>query len=161
MRVKAHTVLSRWLLQHDAARIPFRRRGKVAVKIEELTSRLDPLVRERSKDIKVRLKEKPLPFEWEFIAFSKDKKYVVSVRALIDESTQDKRLVKNSDILISCSCPFWVWQGPEFHAKTENYMFGVPRGTATEPDIRDPEKKKVLCKHALKVLETMKNYAIG
>ena len=62
------------------------------------------------------------------------------------------------EISLSCDCPFWRWNGPEFHAKSDNYMLGKPFGTASPPDIRDPERKHFLCKHAYAVLRRMDDY---
>lgn len=133
--------------------------GKQAAKIEDIFKGLDPDVVEKSKDITVRLKSHPLPIDWDFIAFSGDKKYEVSVRALTDQDPNAK-LVKFADVLVSCTCPFWQWQGPEYHAKQREYLFGDPRGTASKPVIKDPENHKYLCKHAYKVLDAMKLYII-
>ncbi len=63
-------------------------------------------------------------------------------------------------VKVSCSCPFWQWQGPEFHAKQGDYLFGRPRGLATKPDVKDPGGKHGACKHVLAVLSfvTDKNW---
>lgn len=161
MRTLSHRVLSRWRLRHDPVRVirPFSQ-GRCAAKIDEILEGLDAGVIERSKDIQVRLEAHPLPMDWEFVAFSGDKEYAVSVRALLDDDNPEKRLVSNADLLISCSCPYWQWQGPEYHASQKGYLFWRPRGTASVPDIRDPGRQNFVCKHAYKVLETMRNYVI-
>jgi hypothetical protein len=61
-------------------------------------------------------------------------------------------------VAMSCTCPFWKWNGPEFHAKTNNYMLGQPHGTATPPDVRDPDREYFLCKHAYAVLARLDNF---
>ena len=61
-----------------------------------------------------------------------------------------KALAK-SHVRVSCSCPFWQWQGPEHYAQAEDYLYGTPRGTASRPDIKDPEGKHKACKHILAV----------
>jgi hypothetical protein len=60
--------------------------------------------------------------------------------------------IEDPDVLVSCSCPFWQYQGPEYYAKKENYLNGDPRGLATKPDQTDPEGDNFLCKHAYKAL---------
>lgn len=51
-----------------------------------------------------------------------------------------------------CSCPFWVFGGPEYHAAKGGYLLGVPRGAATPPQVRDPSGVNLLCKHVLAAL---------
>jgi len=65
-------------------------------------------------------------------------------------------------VKVSCSCPFWQWQGPEFHAKQGDYLYGKPRGLATKPDVKDPGGKHGACKHVLAVLSfvTDKNWQV-
>jgi len=56
------------------------------------------------------------------------------------------------DIRLSCSCDFWVYQGPEYHARQGGYLLGSPRGTAAAPRVRDPQGRHLVCKHAAAVL---------
>lgn len=60
--------------------------------------------------------------------------------------------VAKMDVLVSCSCPFWQWQGPEHWAKAGGYLFGRPRGTASEPVQMDPVGEHRACHHVLSVL---------
>lgn len=53
----------------------------------------------------------------------------------------------------SCSCPFWVFGGPEYHARQGGYLLGDPRGPATPPNVRDPQGQNLLCKHVLAALQ--------
>lgn len=161
MRELVHNVIARWRLYTCPFIVNLPHRIKSAAKISELFQGIDDGVSKRSGDVTVRLKKHPLPFEWEFMATSGKDKYTVSVRAYLDMANPDRKLVKNADILLSCSCPYWRWQGPEYHAKKGGYLYGPARGTASTPDIRDPERDNYLCKHAVKVLETMRNYTIG
>jgi len=62
------------------------------------------------------------------------------------------------NIALTCDCPFWRWNGPEYHAKTEDYMLGQPQGTAAPPDIRDPDRVYYLCKHAYSVLVRLDDF---
>lgn len=61
-------------------------------------------------------------------------------------------------IAMNCSCPFWRWNGPEFHARTNMYLLGQTRGTASPPDVRDPDRIYWLCKHTYAVLSRFDNY---
>lgn len=55
-------------------------------------------------------------------------------------------------VRVSCSCPFWQWQGPEHWAKQGDYLFGKPVGTASKPDAKDPNGQHRACKHVLAVM---------
>jgi SWIM zinc finger len=61
-------------------------------------------------------------------------------------------------VALSCNCPFWRYNGPEFHAANNSYMLGQPFGTAAPPDIRDPDRKYFLCKHAYSVLKRFDDF---
>lgn len=52
----------------------------------------------------------------------------------------------------SCSCPFWVFGGPEYHAVQGGYLLGTPRGVVAAPLVRDPNGVNLLCKHVLAAL---------
>jgi hypothetical protein len=62
------------------------------------------------------------------------------------------------EITMTCDCPFWRWGGPEYHAKVQKFLFGKPRGTAESPNVRDPDRKYWLCKHAYSVLRHLKHH---
>ena len=55
-------------------------------------------------------------------------------------------------VRVSCSCPFWQWQGPEHWAKQGDYLYGKPVGTASKPDAKDPSGQHRACKHVLAVM---------
>jgi len=60
------------------------------------------------------------------------------------------------DVKVKCNCPFFIYNGPEYQAKTDNYLLGNPGGTATPPDIRDPNRAFYICKHIASVFELIK-----
>jgi len=62
------------------------------------------------------------------------------------------------EIALSCSCPFWRWNGPEYHAKHHDYQLGEPRGTASIPRVRDPKGQYWLCKHAYSVIKRLDHF---
>jgi len=64
------------------------------------------------------------------------------------------------DLELSCSCKAWQWLGPEFHARTDDYQLGKQVGTASTPDIRDPERDNRVCKHVAAALSMTKNWAL-
>ena len=63
------------------------------------------------------------------------------------------KAVAKAHVRVSCSCPFWQWQGPEHWAKQGDYLYGKPVGTASRPDAKDPSGQHRACKHVLAVLD--------
>lgn len=66
------------------------------------------------------------------------------------------------DFHVACSCPAWRWQGPEFHSTTKDYQDPKTRlqGTASPPDIRDPNRVNKVCKHVAAVLGFTRDWTI-
>lgn len=67
------------------------------------------------------------------------------------------KVSKRTDIYMSCSCPFWTYQGPEHWAKVGGYLLGSPKGTATSPKEKDPKHQHGLCKHSMAVVSFVLN----
>lgn len=164
----AHNVMAQWRLscRPCVVSLAFNRRNSKT--IDEILSGLDSDVEDRAEGsggMDMKLKDKPLPFEWEYSVTTGGPRYTVIVRALAKEEQIDEEAhVRDMDVKVSCSCPYWRWQGPEYHAKKEDYLKGGPRGTASTPDIRDPERDNYACKHVAYVLEIMKRsptYTVG
>lgn len=61
-------------------------------------------------------------------------------------------------VAMNCDCNFWRWNGPEYHAVQQGFMLGDPRGTASPPNVRDPDRKYWLCKHAYAVLTRLDDF---
>lgn len=64
------------------------------------------------------------------------------------------------DLELSCSCKAWQWLGPEFHARGDGYLLGKPQGTASPPDIRDPDRNHKVCKHVASALAVARAWTI-
>ena len=62
------------------------------------------------------------------------------------------------NVSLTCDCKFWQYGGPEFHAEQNAFMFGNPNGTASPPDIRDPDRQFWLCKHTYAVLKRIDSF---
>lgn len=62
------------------------------------------------------------------------------------------------NISLVCDCKFWQYNGPEYHAKSKSYLLGQPNGKASPPNVRDPERKHFLCKHAYAVISKMESF---
>ena len=83
--------------------------------------------------------------------------YVVRIKAIRKGNVTK---LSKMDLLVSCSCDFWRWQGPEHWAKVESYLYGKPRGTASTPDVKDPSGDHRLCKHAAACLRSVKGWEL-
>lgn len=132
-------------------------RSKIAARIADILTGVDPKVVERSQKITpklVRVDQKN--GIWTFRVPGQDQDhYTVKIKARRRGRTQD---LSKLDVEVSCSCDFWRWQGPEYHAVSEDYLYGKPRGTASTPDIRDPDRTHRACKHMVSVLDVAKGY---
>ena len=60
---------------------------------------------------------------------------------------------KGDDLRVSCTCKYWIYQGPQYHAKKNDYLYGTTKGTATKPKKKDPDGTHKICKHIYAVLE--------
>ena len=81
------------------------------------------------------------------------KTYTVRIKGLRKGNV--KALAK-MPVKVSCSCPYFRWQGPEHWAKTNGYLYGRPVGTASKPVIKDPKGKHWVCKHVYAILNAKK-----
>ena len=157
MKRIVHNVISKWRLENNPVFV-FSTRQKLALYPDDILSDLSGKVENRSRDVSTSLVNKMGPTEWVFEATGSSDIYTITVRSL---NEREGDLVGESDIQISCSCPFWRYQGPEYHAHTENYLYGSPEGTAEEPTTRDPEGNHLVCKHAAAVLVKVRDFVIG
>jgi hypothetical protein len=87
---------------------------------------------------------------WLFNVEGSKSPYRVRLKAQRQGNTRD---LQKLHVKVSCSCPFWQWQGPEHWAKQGDYLYGKPRGLATKPDVKDPNGQHRACKHVLAVLQ--------
>lgn len=63
--------------------------------------------------------------------------------------------IKNRDIKVSCTCRFWKWNGPDYHAWNEGYSERV-YSDLNEPVERDPMGQYAICKHVCAALKQFK-----
>jgi hypothetical protein len=128
---------------------PFVAIVRLALKSDELETHTPAKVRNKAEICNVK-----------FISFDKrNRVYTFSVGC----GKKSPHIVKASisdlnHVAITCDCPFWQWNGPEYHAKKNGYLLGEPRGTASPPDIRDPERKYWLCKHTYAVTTRLDSF---
>jgi hypothetical protein len=75
----------------------------------------------------------------------------------IRKNKRVKAVVK-MPVQVACSCDYFRWQGPEHWAKSNDYLYGRPVGTASRPVEKDPSGKHWACKHVLAVLDVAKKW---
>lgn len=126
--------------------------ARVAAKISEILNGLSPKVVSGAKSVTPRLKRAdPNNAMWTYsVPGSKGETYTVRVKGV---PKGNLRAVSKMDVLVSCSCPFFRYQGPEHWAKVGDYLYGKPVGTATKPDQKDPDGRNRVCKHVAAVFD--------
>jgi hypothetical protein len=125
---------------------------RVAAKLAEIVQGLDPGIRSRARGITPKLKRAdPKNVMYQFaVPGSKGESYTVRVKGV---PSKNIRTIGKMDLKLSCSCNFWQFQGPEHWARSDDYLYGKPRGTAARPDVKDPKGRNRVCKHVLAVLD--------
>lgn len=68
--------------------------------------------------------------------------HVVRIKALPGEEHQ----LRDREVAVTCSCPFWVYWGPDYNAAQGGFSEAI-RSNGAPPDIRDPSRQNLICKH--------------
>jgi hypothetical protein len=131
-----------------------------AAKIDKIMGNCGPRIVQRSNGIQFR-RTRILPKHGMMVyqvrgsvgGQSDGKTYTVRIKA--NRKGNVKALAK-MPIKVSCSCPYFRWQGPEHWAKTNGYLYGRPVGTASMPTIKDPKGQHWACKHVYAILKARK-----
>lgn len=92
---------------------------------------------------------------------SYDKKtrvFTFSVNCGNGAKTVQASLSDINEVALVCNCPFWQWNGPEHNAQSNDFLLGQPYGTASPPDVRDPNREYWLCKHSYAVLRKLDSF---
>jgi hypothetical protein len=133
---------------------------KTAALIPDIFKNCAPDIVEKSKGVQYSRKFlKPNGMSGWTTTGSKGETYEIRVKPIPkDKST--KAVVK-MPIQVSCTCPFFRWQGPEHWAKENSYLYGKPVGSASKPSKKDPAGNHWACKHVLAVLELVKKHKIA
>ena len=145
-----------------------RRRWRSAARPEEIVGATDSKVRQRSKQCKASLARSMRKYSvWLFRVQCQGGKgpYIVKVKAFPDPKKLRRRtktdvFVGESDVAVTCSCPFWRWNGPDYNAKQGEFLYQKPKSNQSAPDIRDPKRVYKVCKHAVVALEKAATYAV-
>jgi hypothetical protein len=127
---------------------------KQAATVKDILARVSPEIRAQARErVPQLLRTDTKNWIWHW----KSGNWEVKVQAF--EKGASKNL-KSLNLRVSCSCPFWQWQGPEHWAKQGGYLLGKPRGTASQPQERDPKHVHPVCKHVYAVLEKSRNFFV-
>jgi len=131
--------------RHSSISTPILLKLRLALKPEDLKSRIPDKIDRNSKKCDVSL-----------VSYDK-KSHVFSFSVDAGNGPKDVKasLSEIDEVALSCDCKFWRYNGPEFHASSNSFMLGQPYGTASPPNIRDPDRKYWLCKHAAAVLKRL------
>lgn len=135
-------------------------RRRTAATMDEIAGNTSPEIHGRARSVPVKLKRAdPKRGIWMFhAAGSKGRTYTVRVKALKQGAA---KYLDKLALQVSCDCNFFRWQGPEHWAKANSYLYGKPRGTATNPEIKDPKGKHWACKHILAAFQTARRYRLS
>jgi len=131
--------------------------NKQAVTTSYLLENTPSVLKSRSKNVSVD-SVKQVKNRWIY----KVGDYIVRIKiskipAKIKKSLTGKALkkifkVKNRDVFVSCTCNFWQYNGPDYNANEQGYSERT-FSDLSEPEIRDPDRENLLCKHAYKALK--------
>ncbi len=138
-----------WRVNPEFTDLPHKRPRSAAVDgLEEAVRRVAPDVARRATRLRVR-------------KGPKDSRGVQ--RFTVQSSGGDPRAVEVMRVgpawtRVRCSCPAWVYQGCEYHARRGGYLLGHPRGPATPPRVRDPQGRHLVCKHVVAVLRWLRGH---
>jgi hypothetical protein len=62
---------------------------------------------------------------------------------------------RGNHVKVRCSCDAFVFQGSEYHANKQKFLYGKAKGNLAEPTKRDPEGKNLVCKHIVAVFDNI------
>lgn len=118
---------------------------KEAAKLSEIVGNTSSSVRSKASDVRASLRDaNPTEGLWVFDVQGKSGTYTVRIEG--EKKGRIKNL-RSAQVKVSCTCPFFQWQGPEHWAVQNDYLAGEPRGSATKPNVKDPSGEHWACKH--------------
>jgi hypothetical protein len=131
--------------------------NRTAAKAAQILQGVSPDVLSKAKSIKPKLaRVDKKNATWTFKVPGSKEAYTVKIKMLPGRANS----TKTADLALSCTCNDWVYGGAEYHAKKGGYLLGKPQGTATPPDVRDPDGVKRICKHVAAVLAHAEGYSM-
>ena len=88
--------------------------------------------------------------------------HLVNVRlGKMPNQKQKKFNILNLPIHVSCDCKFWKYWGPDYNSgRAKSYLLGPHKSDGSAPNIRDPKRVNLICKHVYTVGLILKRFAI-
>jgi hypothetical protein len=130
------------------------------VAVMHLAMTADALVDKIKRDNKVRVNAANISVE-KLDYSASDRLFTLKASGGEDDHQVDLALMDSENVAVSCDCNFWRFNGPEYLAKTNEYLYGKEYGSATKAEIRDPEGKYWLCKHTYAALLVVDDFMKG
>lgn len=131
--------------------------NKTAITIDYLLDNTPTILKQRSKDVTI-VSIKRLKNRWIY----KVGDYIVRIKLSQIPAVLKKQLTvravnrllkfKNRDVFVSCTCDFWHYNGPDYNAVQQGYS-ERQFSDLSSPDIKDPDREYLICKHVYKVLK--------
>ena len=132
---------------------------KAAATMDDLAIKTSQDVHARARKVAIRLRRAdPKRGIWSFEARGSKGNYKVYIKGARKGNVKS---LGKAQIRVSCSCDFFRFQGPEHWAKSNDYLYGKPRGTAEAPEVKDPTGQHWLCKHLVAALHIARKYRFG
>jgi cation transport regulator ChaC len=128
-----------------------------AANVEEILSNCGLQLKGRAQDVSyARKRLSPSGMSTWVASGSRGETYTIKIKPI----RKDKRIkaFAKLPIQVSCTCPYFRWQGPEHWAKKHGFLYGKQVGTASTPNIKDPEGKHWACKHVIAVLNLARKW---
>lgn len=132
--------------------------NRMAARMADIESGCEPGLLAKAKDVQLRLSRVDQANRmWFFEAKGSKEDYRVKVKAFPKGNVTS---IAKMDLQVTCSCPYWQWQGPEYWADQRGYLLGPARGTADKPDVKDPGGTHGACKHVIAVLRRLADISV-
>jgi hypothetical protein len=156
-------VISYYLLENNPQYLIFNKVSnvKTAASMADLMRFTSKFSRKRSPKTNATLTKSPKnndsTWQWRvkgYEQWSEGSGHIVTVKLEKDPEVKD---IRNLQVRVSCSCPFWQYYGPAFNSNTGEYSYDGK--SVKSPDARDPMRKNLICKHVYAVGLIFQKYA--
>jgi len=130
--------------------------NKIATKINYLLQNTPQQIRQRAKKLSpkfIRSRNNRWVYKVGdyYIRIKIPKVKAKILKTLTNKQSERLNKIKNRDILVSCTCNFWRWNGPDYNAVQNDYSERI-FSDLSEPVERDPQRINLICKHVYSTL---------
>lgn len=152
---------------------------RMALTLDQIDSRTDGADRRRARQIQISVRRSDAENgRWLFDALTVGSRsggpYRCRVRISPHTRNPDSSRLSEKDVEVSCSCPAWRFNGPDYWSGVMRYLWrptdnipnlfpGWPKpgrsySDGSFPEVRDPNGRHGVCKHVSAVLRIIKDY---